>query len=357
MSKFSTVLIGLLTVAVALAGCTSGDSTDGAEIDSDADPTTVDLGNKGAISGLVVDDNYRPIQLKEEWGAGGPGDFQDVGFVLILETAQRFETNENGEFNVLPLEPGTYTIRVAADNHEAIDQTIDVVAGEFTEATIEARRTFSQGGTTLSQEEVIFVACAASLVAVSAASLPGGCGDTSGDSERFDFWTDYSAIKEDVRGIVTEMRASQDGYYGVLIRVSGADWCTASALGQCYFAEFEVANGRYAHNVLYPNLQYVAPGEYLEPGQDGYCRAPEDGDKCRTYGLNLDYNIQTALFADPATRYFTDQVYAASPISWGAAGVTLGTKAQFLQTVYLYELPEEGIEDFCALCDDAVIPE
>ncbi len=366
-----TVLIALMTVTVALAGCTDPAPAPGTDGESKENPV-VDLGTKGAISGLVVDDNFRPVELKEEWSQE-PGDYQDIGFVLILETGQRFETNENGEFTVLPLNPGTYTLRVAADVHEAKDTVVQVVAGEYTEVTVEARRQFSGGGAVFSNEQVLFMACYGTAhvagVAVAAVEAPvvfpngNGCGmDISGDSSRFDFFTELPALAKDTRGLVTEMRASESWSYSITTRIVNAEVCDYS-LGYCYFGSVGDIDTDYLHSVLYTDLQYVSKGEYLQDGQEGYCKVQRDSE-CERYAFTMDHEFQTALFADhPNQEQFSLTCPYTQPVRdelpYGGCrgvGVALGVKAQFIQNIFLYELPEEGIEDYCVLCEDADIP-
>ncbi len=398
------LIVSLLAFTVVLAGCVGDDATsntDSSKTDTPDQPA--DLGNNGAIRGLVVDDNFRPVQLKEEWGTA-PGDYQDVGFVLVLETGQRFETNENGEFTVAPLKPGTYTLRVAADVHEAKDALVSVVAGEYAEVTVEARRQYSGGGTVISQEEVIFVACAVATTVVRMVQ-GNGCGDLSGDSGRYGFMTDYSAFAADIRGMVTEIRVHQEGYHGTAIRYEDCEHEAADSVANgCVYAEFDVIKQeRWGKAVLYPDLQrlggwernFEEPAEYLQEGEEGYChprdsKPAEDCLASGTFGRYFAWDptqpFRTILFPDhpdkqhqdalleplqPTTCTFDDT----ATIPWvsgtttvgarvraylcdgGGNGIIIGTKAQYLQNVFLYELPDEGIEDYCALCEDADIPE
>ena len=400
--RTKTVLTTLALVTVVLAGCVDDDVPPDETGSTNSDPAS--LGSKGAINGLVVDDNFRPVQLKEEWGAGGPGEFQDLGFVLVLQTGERFETNENGEFQALPLEPGTYTLRVAADSHEAKETTVRVVAGEFTEVTLEARRQYSGGGTLLTQEEIIFVACAVATTVVRLVQ-GNGCGDLSGDSGRYGFATDYSAFATDIRGMVTEIRVFQDGYHGTTIRYDDCEHAAADTIANgCVYADFDVEKTvRWGKAVLYPDLQRLAgweknfnePAEYLQEGEEGYChpRDAKPASDCiaaahfgRFFAWDPSLPFNTILFPDhpikthqdtaiqplwPVTCTFPDVAsipWTSGETTVGARvkaylcdgsgnGVIIGTKAQFLQTVFLYKLPDEGIEDYCALCDDADIPE
>ncbi len=376
-----TLLVALLTMTVALAGCTTGDdTTSGTDGGVDApDEGPIELGNKGAISGLIVDDNFRPVQLKEEWESE-PGDFQDIGFVLLLETGQRFETSANGEFKVLPLDPGTYTLRVAADVHEAKDTVVQVVAGEFTEVTVEARRQYSGGGSLFSQEETLFMSCFGNFYFFSialAAVANNGCGDLSGDSSRFDFPTNYPDLADDTRGLVTEMRAADEWLYQITMRIvngyaeAPGDLCDYGA-GYCYYASERMEEmGNYLKIVLYDGLvRDDATGEYLQDGQEGYCKVGRDSN-CDQYAFTMKHGFQTGLFTRHPTREFTgptcgptepvrtllnDEV-GVIPYGCGGIGIKLGTKAQFVQNIFLYELPEEGIEDYCVLCEDADIPQ
>jgi hypothetical protein len=208
--KLRGLLVALVMSSVVLAGCTDSSGTDSARADGSAtDPT------KGDISGLLVDDFFRPVQLKEAW-PGLPGDFQDTGFILIVETASRLETTENGEFSANGLQPGRYTLRISAENHEAMEKTIDVVANDESSITLEMRRKSNAANPILTIEFSGFVPCATS----GAVSFTVGCAfDRSGDSYRpgpiQDYRTPYGT---EAHYMIIEAVTSQSGQYLLVLR-------------------------------------------------------------------------------------------------------------------------------------------
>src|SRR5688572_2735915 len=182
----------LLTVL--LSGC--GDGGD-APPSASTETTGPLASGKGAISGLLINDVFRPI-------AGG--------LVLIQELGLTSTSDASGQFTFVDLEPGTYLLRVQADGHEAAPQPVEVREGEYTEAEVIARRVVSDAGRIVTSEYSVFVACNINAVVI---GLPYDCTlDQSGDTDRAAFTSDYTAVAN-VTYMVTEMKANQVGNYEV----------------------------------------------------------------------------------------------------------------------------------------------
>lgn len=399
MLRLVVLLVAFASLATALSGCL------GATPESTPEP--LDDSEIGGIDGLLVDDLFRPVHLKTEWAKDNLSAFEDMGFILIVETGARLETTQNGEFSAL-LSPGTYTLRVAADHHEARDHRVDVVAGEFTQTTLESRRLTNQNPLVLSHEEVLFIACSATTLVFKwqmGAVGNNGCGDFSGDSSRFNFSKDFSAYADAATALVTEMRASQDGYY--LVSLHGYPLTRTELLDEVLEGEtspyhcercqldrwFQYGDsndrGHYGRGVLFIGDSLIREHaeeprhyeiSYLSEGQDGWCHPRHtDKDSCSGFWApDLSMGVMTSLWPDHPSKQYQDQItdpheeticqyrpeemYGIYTLTreqcdfWGT-GVTLGTKGKFLQTLFIHEFERNLITEFCALCDEYEIPE
>ncbi|MFO1533853.1 MAG: carboxypeptidase-like regulatory domain-containing protein, partial [Thermoplasmatota archaeon] len=96
------------------------------------------------VSGLI-DDIYRPI-------AGG--------LILIQGIGLTATTDDLGQFTFVDLLPASYILLATAPNHEASPVTVDVLAGEYAEPEIAARRIFSDNGATITTQYSVFIPCA-----------------------------------------------------------------------------------------------------------------------------------------------------------------------------------------------------
>lgn len=108
----------LLCLALVLAGC-AGDSSD-----EETGPATLDVETSkdlGAISGVVVDQGIAPI----------------AGASVRLEGVGNATTGDDGQFVFEELEPSTYFLNVDAVDHDAIQTTVDVVAGEVAKPKVQ----------------------------------------------------------------------------------------------------------------------------------------------------------------------------------------------------------------------------
>lgn len=307
----TTMLVSALFFVVAFAGCLSDENS---SIQGSLDSELQE--GKGAIKGLLVDDRYRPIHLVED-GAGS--EFQATGFILIQEIAQEIRTNANGEFEVLNLAPGTYTLKVQSVAHEARTATVNVVAAKYSEATVEARRTASDEGAIIVQQYAVFIPCAIWIVAT---GMVQDCTlDQSGDSMRADFSTDLSAYP-DITYVVTEMQANRVDDYGVQIR------------GDARYAVSVVTDQDYLKIINQPGIiNEVDVDPALGPNEPFKAAEP----------------FQTIFFA-MGDQHKTFASMGVPGVCCGY-GVKLATKGEFIQSAFIGQ-PDEGIdiESYCVLC-------
>lgn len=311
-------LIVALFVSLAFAGCAdNADNVDQTEFvdknEFELDPTL------GAIAGLLVDDLFRPIELGEEANS----QYQDEGFILLQENALEITTNENGEFTIINLEPGRYTLRTQAAGHEASPQSIQVTAGEFTEINIIARRVVEEGSLIITQEQTIFTECAVETPAVSSAWLPCSV-DLSTDGARTDFRSDYSEYIDTATYMITEATFNQEGSYEIGVRRLDD---TSGGLGATYYAECYT-------NEPYIRIQMV-PGALIEQEDCG----------TRNVEFDMSQEFQTIMFALSDTH----DTLRDTPVGSGI-GIKLGVRAQVIQSLFLGE-PEVDIDSYCVLCE------
>jgi hypothetical protein len=310
-------IVGMFIV-LALAGCTSGDG--GVDQTQKVDPDSFELDpNLGAIDGLLVDDVFRPIEL----GEVAESQYQDIGFILLQENALEVYTNEAGEFTVINLEPGRYTLRTQADRHEAAGQSVEVVAGVFTEVTIQARRLIEDSSSIITQEQTMFTECSAETPVVSSAWLPCSA-DLSLEGARTDFRSNFSEYMDEATYMVVEATFNQQGSYTIEVRRLDPD---TGGIGAIDYASCET-------NEPYIRMQMV-PGEAHE----------QDGCDTQTNLFDMSQEFQTIMFAWSDTH----ELLAPTPVG-GGVGVKLGVRAQVIQTLFLGE-PEVDVDSYCVLCD------
>jgi hypothetical protein len=303
----------LMASTVALAGCTDNDAgTDSVADDGSlVDLEKYGLGNKGAISGLLVDDEYRPVQLKQDWGSKQPGDFQDVGFMLLLETGTEIETTANGEFQVLDLEPGSYTLRTAAEGHEAIDKTMQVQSGEFTEITVEARRKASSNSQILTQEYAVFVDCW-----IPVWTELNCFGDMSLDSKRAGFTSYMEALRGEVSYIYSEFEFAQAGDYD-------------GDIGKCNGESFS------SWGLSVPVRDSTYGALWVVANEERLSNLPDD----------IGIEVAGALKG----LEFCTVVWPQGEIVPGLVGFGTSTKARIMQSAFIGE-PETDLSGYCVIC-------
>ncbi|MEA3189791.1 MAG: Carboxypeptidase regulatory-like domain [Thermoplasmata archaeon] len=284
----TAAILATLLLAASLAGCSSDDAPVGSQ------QTTQELANgKGGISALVLDDRYRPVP---------------AATVVVFPLGLKAVADQTGQVMFNDLEPGAYELRVQADNHEAAPHPVDVAADEYTEVEIEARRVFSNDGAIITTEYSVFISCAVDFVAN---GIVLDCtGDQSGDSDRADFFSDYTPHGANATYLVTEMLANQKDRYEVQVRCSSGG----------YYAVARI-NGEYAKMTMpYGNVTPDAP-------------VPPEYDEPRAWENDCS-DLQTILFSDSAGREEIQSVDPTGFICCGA-GAHFGIKAKFVQSLFL----------------------
>lgn len=314
------VLIALLFTVTGLAGCADG-------ADGPVEPTQIDkddfafAAGTGAIAGLLVDDRFRPIDLTDD----PETDFQAEGFVLLQETGDQVQTTENGEFNFLELEPGTYTLRVTASGHEAVPQKVQVNEGVFSEANLVARRIATAGERVEVTEFNFFIPC-------SAYATTDCTFDRSGDSSRNVFTMDMTQEAEQGLSYMHfDAKMNQPGMYCLEVRrgpgaggagdddaKSFADWCIPPD-----------------HDYVQGILQVDA--NYMEDGKDPF-------DPTKPFDVLIFY------FGNNEATCFTEVYHLYNPeAGQRCLGVALGVKAKVFATAFFDE-PAVDLESYCLQC-------
>lgn len=288
----------LLVSALALAGC--GDKGGGTSTGGSTTNPPLQAG-KGAIAGLVINDVYRPVP----------------DALVLLSNGLTATTDASGQFTFTNLEPGAYIARVQAEGHEAAPQPIDVVAGEYTEAELLARRVINEGSRIITTEYSVFVSCNINAVVI---GLPYDCTlDQSGDTDRAAFVSNYTGTLN-VTYMVTEMKANQVGNYEVRIRPEEHD---------------QGPDGNYA-------VMEIVDTDYLkivhkvgEVAHDPY----------ELTGNNQAWNNTEAFL----TVLYVDSIgkNAGGTGTFGV-GVDVGIRAKFVQSIFVGE-PEVDIATYSVL--------
>lgn len=299
MKAFS-LLAALVVAAAALAGC-NDDAPSGP---SAGTGTTGPLASgKGAISGLLINDVFRPV----------PG-----GLVLIQELGLTATSDGSGQFTFVDLEPGAYLLRVQAEGHEAAPINVDVVEGQYAEVEVIARRVSSEAGRVITNEFSVFVSCNVNAVVI---GLPFDCTlDQSGDTDRAAFTSNYTEVAN-VTYMVTEMRANQVGNYEVRIRPTDHDQGPDDN-----YAVMEIVESDYLR--IIHKLGEVAHEPYELTGNNAAWN-------------NTDEFI-TILYVDSIGKNAGDT-------GTFGVGLDVGIRAKFVQSVFVGE-PEVDIETYCVLC-------
>lgn len=287
-----------LLLAVALAGCNDdgGDSGEG--------ETPPLASGKGAISGLLINDVYRPVPN---------------ALVLLQPVGLTATTDASGQFTFTDLEPGAYLLRVQADGHESAPQNVDVTAGSYAEAELMARRVANEAGRIVTSEFSVFIPCAVDVVAtgyVLDCTL-----DQSGDSFRAGFTSNYTSY-QNATYLVTEMKAENPDRYEVQVREDDG----TSTGGERYsVAQFE--------------------GDYLKlVFKLGEVEPVYNGQNNNVPWLN-DKPILTILFSDSMGR---EEVQQVDPSICCGAGAHFGIKAKFVQSLFIGE-PEVDVASYGVL--------
>jgi hypothetical protein len=295
-------------VSVLFAGCAG--STEVVSTSAPVVPTTPLEEGKGGILGLLVNEIYRPV----------PG-----GLIFIERQGLTATTDASGQFGFTGLDPGTYILQANALNHEASPINVDVVAGEYTEVEFQSRRVFSEGGTIITTHYAVFVSCSFSAVVITA---PRDCtGDTTGDSLRLGFESDYRPHGKNVTYLVTEMKANHKA---------------SAERGALKVVVRELGNGDYWAS------KFTLDSDYLKLTMR-LGNVSTDDTENRNSKWNNNKEMETLLFPQGGLKQETQTVL--DPTGMGESrgvGMQAGVKANFVQSLFLGE-PEKPIEDYHVL--------
>lgn len=304
------VFLAVLMLGAGLAGCTGGsDPLEGAGLESppiERDPSKLAEG-RGAISGLLIDDRFRPLK---------------DGSILLQERGTTTRSNADGVFQFLDVPPGTYTLRTTIEGHEARVETVTVEAGAFAELDIVARRVVSLHGSIITQEYSVFIPCAADYVA-NGGNLPCTL-ELGPDSYSSSFFSNLTEL-ENVTYVITEMKANQENSFEIQLRASGDNGTERYAVAQ--FA-----------------------GDYVKI-VNKFGEKNDEHENARSYGENVPfvnaYGFTTILFVDHDGRQQIQDLWPDNPVYTPCCGVgfSMGVKARFVQSIFIGE-PEVDIERY-----------
>ncbi len=318
--KPAPVLLLLMTLVSLLAGCGGKASSGGAE-GLGARPDLAP--DKGAITGLVVDDRYRPV-------AGA--------FLLLTPIGLTATSDDLGQFEFLDLQPGAYILQANAKDHEASPKNVDVAGGVYTEVEAPMRRLFGETGFTVTTQYSVFIGCAFSVVEETDIGVPRtgeDCMlDQSGDSTRFGFDSDYLTYRGNVTYLITEMKANHkastsNGAYKVVVRdAKDAD---------PYFAS-----------------KFTVDSDYLKLTMHYGNKSADDTENRNGVWKNKE-KLQTALFPQGGFKQETQTVINAQCgvglcFESRGLGAQFGVKATFVQTLFIGE-PTIDIKHYCVLAE------
>ncbi|MES2154230.1 MAG: carboxypeptidase-like regulatory domain-containing protein [bacterium] len=247
---------------------------------------------KGAISGLVIDDRYRPVP---------------DATVLLTPLGYTATSDSEGQFSFRDLSPGAYVLLVNAKDHEAAPKNVDVGPGVYSEVELEARRTFSEGSYLVTTEYSVFISCAVDYIAN---GFVYDCtADQSHDSDRPGFYSDYTGHGKNVTYLVAEMLANHHDRYEVQVRCENTG---------AYYAVSRI-DGVYSKMTMsYKNATTDSP---VPPE---YGPTVKWDNKCK--------QMHTILFSDSQGR--EELQGAGVPVCCGV-GVHLGIKAKFVQSLFI----------------------
>lgn len=303
----------LLFLTLAFAGCADNSDVDQTEL-VNQEEFQLDVG-KGAIAGLVIDDAFRPIPGAE---------------ILLQPDGLVTNSNENGEFNFVNLDPERYTLRVASDGHEAKPTRVEVKEGIFEEAQIMARRLVIGDEIVVTEHHAAFIACN-----VSRPDSTLDCGnyfpvDLSGDTNRQHLRLDYTEYGTNITYLLLEMHSSKE----------------ASASGPLKMVMRAGENsGNYYIN------QLLTEGQYLKAWAKYGEVSPFDLEN-RNHNWTNSELITVQLWAQGQLKDETNDVlrnYYGEDFDSRGIGLQYGIKANYLVTLFLGKTSVD-IDEYCGLC-------
>jgi hypothetical protein len=261
---------------------------------------------------------------------------------LLQETGEQVQTDENGEFGFLDLEPGSYTLRAQVDGHEAKPQKVRVSEGVFEEADISARRLIINTGAIITEHYAAFNPCGIFFVALS--TNVGCVPDTSGDTSRSAFSVDYSGYSN-ATWLVAEAlfnNPPKNGEHHEVVIREGFDLDFSSkAINDGNYIKLRLQKGEISPDIPMPgshNIHWNNTGsmEMIMFGRGAMSEEIREAWE----------PIYEAMSDQPCS----DPVYCASqfPMRRGA-GVMLGVKATYLNSLFI-GAPEVDPLEYCQLC-------
>lgn len=331
------ISIVAIFLAVGLAGCASDSGGDETAVIGSTEGLVLAAG-KGAISGLLIDDRYRPIELTEN----PTSEFQREGFVLLQETGEQVRTDENGEFGFIDLDPGTYTLRAQVEGHEAKPQKVKVTEGIFEEADISARRLVINSGAIVTEHYAAFLDCGIFFVALS--MNPGCVPDNSGETQRSSLTVDYTGY-DNATWLISEAlfnNAPKNGEHLELVVRGGFDLDYSSKA---------IREGKYIK--LHMEKGQISPDEPM-PGSHNIHWNNTGSMQMVIFGRGaMSEEIREAwepIYEAMSDQPCSDPIYCASqfPMRRGA-GIMLGIKATYLNSLFI-GAPEVDPLAYCQLC-------
>ena len=299
-----------------LAGCADDGGGGGAgNGDQPPAPGSDIQAGKGAISGLLIDDRFRPL-------AGGLVLLQPIGLTAT--------SNADGEFVFIDIDPGTYTARATIEGHEAAPEQVTVEVGVWAELNLDARRIFNEQGQVVTQEFSVFIPCAADFVVN---GVVANCFlDLSGDTYRAGFTVNYNET-ENITYLVTEMKANQVASYTVQVREDDG-----SAAGGERYAVGRIVDDDYIKMV---NQLGVANTEHNQQMNN----VPWNNTLpfMTIVFMEGDYKDEIQGAADNACSEEIDDATPPAPANintcrdWRGLGARVGITAKFVQSLFIGE--------------------
>lgn len=157
------MLLALLVVSVALAGCVGGDDEVGPDNEEaqQEDEGSIELNAIGAdestLTGQVVSESLDPLASAT---------------VVVQELEENTTTNVAGRFKLEGLEPGKYTVFAQADGYKVQRTSVELVAGKAAAANFILERLPSETPHVLVDEQVGFLECQTGAVVVTMNCVP-----------------------------------------------------------------------------------------------------------------------------------------------------------------------------------------